>query len=55
MDAGQTRTREKSQNSWADSCEPVIYDLVAFMSIGKKAGRGAKGERRESQKKGEKK
>lgn len=55
MDTCQTGSRVKLQNSWADSCGPAIYDWVAFMSTGEKAGREVKVEKRDSQEKGKKK
>lgn len=42
LDVSQTGTRVRLHNSWVDSYGPAIYDWVAFMSDGGKAGRGEK-------------
>lgn len=52
LDMSQTGTSVTLHNSWVDSYGRAIYDWVAFMSTGEKAGRGMRKERQEE--KGEK-
>lgn len=48
MDTDQTGTRVRLHNSSVGSYDQAIYDWVAFISTGKKSGRGKRESEREA-------